>query len=91
MACCFPGPQNILLRPALTTRRLDFIGAHLGQGPHQGKVLSAYGRYVDELICLPAQEGDYEGVHSASGIWRIKSRTVLFTGRVGDERIMKEF
>ncbi|ORY11203.1 SnoaL-like domain-domain-containing protein [Clohesyomyces aquaticus] len=68
-----------------------FIGAHLGQGPHEGKVLSAYGRYVDELVCLEAKDGDYEGVPGASGIWRIKKRTVLFTGRVGDEMIMKEF
>lgn len=68
-----------------------FIGAHLGQGPHQGKVLTAYGRYVDELVCLKANGDDFEGVQGASGIWRIKKRTVLFTGRVGDEMIMKEY
>lgn len=68
-----------------------FIGAHLGQGPHAGKVLTAYGRYVDELVCLPAEGEDYDGVPGASGVWRIARRTVLFTGRVGDEKIMQEF
>lgn len=68
-----------------------FIGAHLGQGPHDGKVLSAYGRYVDELVCLPAQDSNFDGVAGASGLWRIKSRTVSFSGRIGDEKIMSEF
>jgi hypothetical protein len=53
-------------------------------------VLTAYGRYVDELVHQEAK-GDYEGVPGASGVWRIKTRMVLFTGRVGDEKIMEEF
>jgi len=68
-----------------------FTAAHFGQGPHSGKVLTAYGMYVDELICLDAPNGDFEGVQGASGIWRIKKRTVDFTARIGEERIMKEF
>jgi hypothetical protein len=68
-----------------------FLGAHFGQGPHEGKVLCAYGKYIDELVFLDATSGDYEGVPGASGIWRIKSRTVAFTQRIGDEMIMKEF
>jgi hypothetical protein len=68
-----------------------FIGVHFGQGPHEGKMLSAYGRYVDELVLLPAENGDTEGVPGASGIWRIKKRTVVFTQRIGDEMIMREF
>ncbi|KAF2832117.1 hypothetical protein CC86DRAFT_280366, partial [Ophiobolus disseminans] len=68
-----------------------FIGVHFGQGPHEGKMLSAYGRYYDELVLLPAEEGDLEGVSGASGIWRIKSRRVAFTQRIGDEDIMREF
>ncbi|KAF1998036.1 hypothetical protein P154DRAFT_547079 [Amniculicola lignicola CBS 123094] len=85
--------QTIIINPASQTANTVtyFIGAHLGQGPHQGKVLSAYGKYVDELVCLDPKEGDFEGVQGASGIWRIKRRTVLFSGRVGDEAIMKEF
>ncbi|KAH7077207.1 hypothetical protein FB567DRAFT_145269 [Paraphoma chrysanthemicola] len=68
-----------------------FTGVHFGQGPHEGKMLSAYGRYMDELVLLPAKDGDLEGVPGASGVWRIKSRTVAFTQRIGDEMIMKEF
>ncbi|KAF2683461.1 hypothetical protein K458DRAFT_419064 [Lentithecium fluviatile CBS 122367] len=68
-----------------------FIGCHFGQGPHEGKVLQAYGRYVDELVCLEAKAGDLEGVPGASGVWRIKRRTVGFTKRVGEEGIMREF
>lgn len=73
-----------------------FIGCHFGQGPHEGKVLQAYGKYVDELVLLEVDgdgdgEGDFEGVRGASGVWRIKKRTVGFTKRVGDEAIMREF
>lgn len=68
-----------------------FVGSHFGQGKHAGKVLQAYGRYVDELVLLDAQDGDYEGVPGASGVWRIKRRTVMFTARIGDEDIMKEY
>ena len=54
-------------------------------------MLSAYGQYMDELVLLPANDGDLEGVSGASGVWRIKSRKVAFTQRIGDENIMKEF
>jgi hypothetical protein len=44
------------------------------------------------LICVSqAATAALEGVQGASGIWRIKRRTVRFTARVGDERIMEEF
>jgi hypothetical protein len=39
-------------------------------------------------ICLPMPTT--LGVRGASGIWRIKDRTVTFTQRIGDEKIMKE-
>jgi hypothetical protein len=68
-----------------------FIGVHFGQGPHEGKMLSAYGRYMDDLILITQKEGNLEGVPGASGLWRIKKRTVAFTQRIGDENIMKEF
>ena len=56
-------------------------------------MLTAYGRYLDELVCLPYEnEGDdVSDTAGASGVWRIKNRTVLFTARIGDENIMKEF
>ncbi|KAL6156021.1 hypothetical protein ACJQWK_09985 [Exserohilum turcicum] len=67
-----------------------FQGVHFGQGPHEGKMLCAYGKYTDNLVLQEAQNGDFEGVQGASGIWRIKGRTVTFTQRIGDEKIMKE-
>jgi hypothetical protein len=55
-------------------------------------VLTAYGKYVDELVCLSVEEGgDFEGVDGASGIWRIKRRIVVFASRIGDEKIMSEY
>jgi hypothetical protein len=54
-------------------------------------MLSAYGRYFDEVVLLPSNDGDLEGVPGASGIWRIKHRRVAFTQRIGDEKIMEEF
>lgn len=51
-----------------------FIGIHFGQGPHEGKMLCAYGRYYDELVLLPSKDGELEGVPGASGVWRIKVR-----------------
>ncbi|KAF2440912.1 hypothetical protein P171DRAFT_523931 [Karstenula rhodostoma CBS 690.94] len=65
-----------------------FVGCHFGQGPHEGEVLQAWGRYVD---VLGVEEGDSEGVPGASGVWRIRRREVGFTKRVGDERVMSEF
>lgn len=35
--------------------------------------------------------GEFEGVPGASGIWRIQKRKVVFTQRIGDEKIMKEY
>lgn len=66
-----------------------FQGAHFGQGPHEGKLLCAYGRYIDDLVFLEVNGGT-EGVPGASGVWRIKKRKVDFTQRIGDEKIMTE-
>lgn len=78
-----------------------FVGCHFGQGPHEGKVLQAWGKYVDVLEVLTDEEqgegeaegeGDAsEGVPGASGRWRIRSRDVGFTKRIGEEKIMSEF
>jgi hypothetical protein len=51
---------------------------------------------VDELVCIPPAEckpppADYETKDGSSGVWRIKKRTVVFTKRLGDEKIMSEF
>ncbi|KAF2644261.1 hypothetical protein P280DRAFT_421072 [Massarina eburnea CBS 473.64] len=72
-----------------------FVGVHFGQGPHEGKLLQAWGKYVDELVCLgedgDGEDRDRDGVAGASGLWRIGKRTVGFTKRIGDEAIMKDF
>jgi hypothetical protein len=54
-------------------------------------MLSAYGRYIDELVLVDETSSEDECVPGASGLWRIKSRKVVFTQRIGDENIMKEF
>lgn len=53
-------------------------------------MLSAFGKYEDNLVLLESKDSDFEGVRGASGVWRIKDRTVTFTQRIGDEKIMKE-
>jgi hypothetical protein len=53
-------------------------------------MLCAYGKYVDDMVMLETKQSDFDGVRGASGIWRIKDRTVTFTQRIGDEKIMKE-
>lgn len=68
-----------------------FNAIHFGQGPHEGKMLCAYGTYLDDLVLREAHDGDHEGAQGASGVWRIKGRSVSFTRRIGDEMIMKEF
>lgn len=83
------GSSSHVLKTANATTY--FIAAHFGQGRHEGKLLTAYGRYIDELVCLVAEGQQDEGCHGATGVWRIKRRTVSFTGRVGDEAIMREF
>jgi hypothetical protein len=53
-------------------------------------MLCAYGKYVDDMVILEMKNSDFDGVRGASGVWRIKDRTVTFTQRIGDEKIMKE-
>lgn len=70
-----------------------FQGVHFGQGPHEGEMLCAYGKYIDELVLLETDDKDHvnEGIPRSSGIWRIVRRKVEFTQRIGDEKIMVEF
>ncbi|KAL5401575.1 hypothetical protein PMIN03_011410, partial [Paraphaeosphaeria minitans] len=75
---------------ATATAATYFVAYHFGQGPHEGKVLQAWGRYVDVLEVQDG-DGDDEGVPGASGVWRIRRREVGFTKRVGEERVMREF
>jgi len=50
-------------------------------------VLTAYGKYEDELKCVEEGEEEMKG---ASGKWRIMRREVVFMARIGDEEIMSE-
>lgn len=54
-----------------------FTGVHLGKGKWEGKLVTAYGIYHDDLV---KQEG--------SGGWLVRKREVVFIGRVGEEGVM---
>lgn len=82
--------QHLLLDTTTAKATTYFTGVHLGRGKWQGQQVTAYGKYVDELICVSANEvGDTETEAGASGIWKIKSRDVTFFGRVGEEGVME--
>lgn len=46
---------------------------------------------MDDLVLQQNGDDDLEGVPGASGKWRVKKRTVEFTQRIGNEKIMSEF
>jgi putative IMPACT (imprinted ancient) family translation regulator len=67
-----------------------FTGVHLGRGKWEGQLVTAYGKYVDELICVPAAKTQNAEIEAgASGLWKISKRTVTFFGRVGEEGVME--
>ncbi|KAI0591160.1 SnoaL-4 multi-domain protein [Pyrenophora tritici-repentis] len=45
----------------LQIRCTNRTGGNFGQGPHEGKMLSAFGKYVDNMVLLEAKNGDFEG------------------------------
>lgn len=63
-----------------------FTGIHFGKGKWQGQQVTAWGKYVDELV-LVSGHGEAE-VAGASGKWRVKRRVVEFMGRLGEEGVM---
>jgi len=67
-----------------------FTGAHFGRETRLGTVLTAYGAYVDELICLGEEGNEQPILPGASGKWLIKKRNVSFFARIGDEKIMDD-
>jgi hypothetical protein len=82
---------------ALTTQLIDFssedgratattyfTGIHFGQGKWKGQQVTAWGKYVDELVLV--ERGKFR---NASGTWLIKKRTVEFMGRLGEEGVME--
>ncbi|CAD0107243.1 unnamed protein product [Aureobasidium uvarum] len=82
--------QHLLLDTATAKTTTYFTGVHLGRGKWAGQQVTAYGKYVDELICVSEAEAmDTDMEAGASGIWKIQSRTVTFFGRVGEEGVME--
>ncbi|ORY67004.1 uncharacterized protein BCR38DRAFT_472526 [Pseudomassariella vexata] len=83
---------------ALTTQMLEiaeegksakattyFTGIHFGKGKWQGKEVTAWGKYVDDLVVVDGNPG----VPGASGKWLISRRDVVFMGRLGEEGVMQ--
>ncbi|OBW66928.1 MAG: Uncharacterized protein AUREO_029930 [Aureobasidium pullulans] len=84
--------QHLIIAPSSSSPTAKattyFTGVHLGRGKWEGQQVTAYGKYVDELVCI---EGDaVETEAGATGIWEISKRTVMFFGRVGEEGVMTD-
>lgn len=66
---------------------------HFGRDEWTGQVCTAYGKYVDELVLLPLEEGESGGeeqvLAGASGLWRVCKRRVEFMARIGEEGIFR--
>ncbi|KAK8030043.1 hypothetical protein PG993_011334 [Apiospora rasikravindrae] len=84
--------KNIPTQHALTTQMVEiqpdgvtakattyFTGVHFGRGKWQGQHLTSWGSYVDTLVRDDGKPGN----------WLISKRTVLFTERLGEERVME--
>ena len=65
-----------------------FTGIHFGKGKWQGQQVTAWGKYVDQVVCMEGTEGKTE-VPGASGVWRVARREVVFMGRLGEEGVME--
>lgn len=61
-----------------------FTGIHFGQGKWDGKEVTAWGRYIDDLVLV-----DGQSVPGASGQWLISAREVQFIKRLGEERVLE--
>lgn len=59
-----------------------FTGVHFGRGKWQGQHLTSWGQYIDMLV--------RDDSVSKPGRWLISQRTLVFTERIGDERLMDE-
>jgi hypothetical protein len=82
--------QHLVVNAFSAEATTYFTGVHLGRGKWEGQQVTAYGKYVDELICIPAAKTDNAEIEAgASGVWKITKRTVTFFGRVGEEGVME--
>ena len=64
-----------------------FTGIHFGTGKWKGQQVTAWGKYVDDLILVEGQ--DQSSLPGASGQWLIKRREVGFMSRMGEEGVMR--
>jgi putative IMPACT (imprinted ancient) family translation regulator len=82
--------QHLVVDASSAKATTYFTGVHLGRGKWEGQLVTAYGKYVDELVCVPAAEIENAEIETgASGVWKISKRTVTFFGRVGEEGVME--
>ena len=101
--------KHITSQHAITTQHLTiapsgreasaisyFTGIHFGQGKWKGQQVTAWGRYVDELVLEPSHassassgQQDRGLLPGASGKWMIAKRTTEFMGRLGEEKVME--
>ncbi|KNG49220.1 ubx domain-containing protein [Stemphylium lycopersici] len=70
--------QTITFRSDAQTARVvtHFQGVHFGQGPHEGKLLCAYGKYVDDMALVEGNGGDYDEHVKVS--WQDPQRVQFF-------------
>jgi hypothetical protein len=64
-----------------------FTGIHFGQGKWKGQQVTAWGKYLDNLVCVEDPDSTLPG---SSGHWKIEKREVTFMGRLGEEGVMEE-
>ncbi|KAI5251241.1 hypothetical protein E4T42_04473 [Aureobasidium subglaciale] len=79
--------QHLLVSNRTAKVTTYFTGVHFGRGKWVGKCVTAYGKYIDELVCVDGGEVELE--EGATGAWRIIERKVVFFGRVGEEGVME--
>lgn len=74
--------------PSGTTAKATtyFTGLHFGKGKWEGKELTAWGKYEDELVLDQGGEASGDGLYRK---WLINRRVVHFMGRQGEEGVMQ--
>ena len=61
-----------------------FTGVHFGKGKWDGKEVTAWGKYVDDLV----RSDGVNALPGVDGSWLIKTREVTFFKRLGEEGVL---
>ncbi len=79
--------QHIVIAPSGKAADVTtyFTGIHFGQGKWKGQQVTAWGKYIDRLVCVQ----DATALAGASGKWLIERREVVFMARLGEEGVME--